>query len=165
MGRNRRRLATVVAVLTFAIVGAACGPRVASAPGCAGPGGPPNAVSATIYNRVNSDRAGRGLGPLAWNDQLYCLAVDWSTQLGSSGSFHHRDLGAVLRSPAYSGWRTLGENIFRGPAGMNGNQIEDAWLASPPHAANIFSTAYHSIGIGLYYAPDGRVYATQNFGG
>jgi len=163
VGKNRRRIGTVVAVLVIAVVGAACGPRGGGAPACAGPGGPPDAVSSTIYNRVNADRG--GLPPLAWNDQLYCLALDWSTQLGNSGSFYHRDLGAVLRSPEYSGYRTLGENIFRGPAGLDGNQIEDAWINSPPHYANIVSTSFTSIGIGLYYAPDGRVYATQNFGG
>jgi uncharacterized protein YkwD len=165
MGRNRRRFGAVIAVLAIALVGAACGPKAPAAPACAGPGGPPDAVSATIYNRVNSDRAGAGLGPLSWNDQLYCLAVDWSTQLGSSGAFHHRDIGATLLSPEYSGWHTLGENIFRGPASLDGNQIEDAWMNSSPHRANILSGAFHSIGIGLYYAADGRVYATQNFGG
>jgi len=162
---SRRTVGTVVAVLALAVVGAACGPQPKAAPSCAGPGRPPDAITSVIYNRVNSDRAGSGLGPLAWNDQLYCLALDWSTQLGNSGSFHHRDIGAVLRSPEYRGYHTLGENIFRGPASMNGDQIEDAWMNSQGHRDNILSPAFTSIGIGLYYAPDGRVYATQNFGG
>jgi uncharacterized protein YkwD len=116
-----------------------------------------------IYNRVNADRG--GLGGLYWNGQLACLAMDWSTQLGNSGTFHHRDLNAVLNSPGYGGWNTLGENIMTGGASMSGDAIENAFMNSAPHRANILSPSFNSIGVGVYYAPNGNVYVTQNFGG
>jgi uncharacterized protein YkwD len=163
---RKKRIGTALAVLGVGIVGAACGPSAQSgAPACAAPGGPPDAVTSTVYNRTNGERAARGLRGLSWNGQLYCLALDWSTQLGRSGSFYHRDLGALIRTPAYAGYNTLGENILRGSASMTGDQMHAAWMASPAHAANIVSPSYTSIGIGLYYTGAGQVYATENFGG
>jgi uncharacterized protein YkwD len=162
---GKRKIGAAVAVLALAAIGAGCMGAAPAAPSCNAPAGPPDAVTSAVYNGTNGTRAYFGRGALAWNGQLYCLAADWSTQLGQSGSFHHRDLGPVINSPEYSAYRTLGENILRGPASMTGNDMMNGWMASPGHAANIISGSYTSIGIGLFYAPDGSVYATQNFGG
>ena len=156
----RRKIGSVVAAGAVAIAISACGPPVQSSAACSAP---PDAVTSTIYNRVNADRG--GLGGLAWNGQLACLALDWSTQLGNSGTFHHRDLNAQLNAPGYGGWHTLGENILSGPRSMTGDAIENAFDASPEHYANIMSGAFNSIGVGVFYAPNGNVYVTQNFGG
>lgn len=164
--RSTRKVGAAVAVLALVAIGAACAPAPApSAPSCAAPPGPPDAVTTSVLSGTNGVRSYFGKPSLGWNPQLYCLATDWSTQLGQSGSFRHRDLGPIIRSPEYGGYNTLGENILRGPASMNGDQMVDAWMASPGHAANILSGSYSSIGIGLFYAADGSVYATQNFGG
>jgi uncharacterized protein YkwD len=163
---GKRKVGAAIAVLALAAVGAACGPAAAPAPpSCNGPAGPPDAVTSTVLNETNAKRNQAGRASLSWNRQLYCLAVDWSTQLGQSGSFHHRNLGPVINSPEYAGYHTLGENILRGPASMSGASMVSAWMASPGHAANILSPSYTSIGIGLFYTSNGQVYATQNFGG
>jgi uncharacterized protein YkwD len=162
---GKRRVGAAIAVLALAVIGAACVPPAPPAPSCNAPAGPPDAVTSAVYNGTNGTRAFFGLGGLAWRGQLYCLAADWSMQLGQSGSFHHRDLGPVINSPEYAAYRTLGENILRGPGSMTGDNMMSAWMASPGHAANILSGSYTSIGIGLFYAADGSVYATQNFGG
>jgi uncharacterized protein YkwD len=165
-GRKTKRITTALAVLGVGVAAAACGPSATSGPpACAAPAYPPGAVTSTILNRTNGQRAAGGVGGLSWNPQLYCLALDWSTQLGQSGTFHHRDLNSVINSAGYRGYHTLGENILRGSASMDGNSMHDAWMRSPEHAANIMSASYSSIGIGLYYTPGGQVYATQNFGG
>jgi uncharacterized protein YkwD len=132
-------------------------------PGCSQGNAQADAVTSVIYNRVNADRG--GLGGLSWNGQLACLAMDWSIQLGNSGTFHHRDLHAVLNWAGYGGWNTLGENILAGGSWMSGDAIEDAFMNSPEHRANVLSPTYNSVGVGVYYAPDGNVYVTQNFGG
>lgn len=163
---GKRKIQATIAVLALAVVGAACGPSAPSAaPSCDAPAGPPDAVTSAVYNGTNGTRAYFGKPGLAWNGQLYCLAVDWSTQLGQSGSFYHRSLTPVINSAEYASYRTLGENILRGPASMTGDDMMSAWMASPGHAANILSDAYTSIGIGLFYTASGQVYATQNFGG
>jgi uncharacterized protein YkwD len=133
---------------------------------CAAPAGPADAVSSAVFNQVNAERAMSGLAALSWNKQLYCLSTDWSGQMASRGSLTHRDLNAVIHSPGYGSYRTLGENILRGGASMTGLQMEAAWMASAPHRANILNPSFNSIGIGLTTTPDGAtVYATQNFGG
>ena len=141
----------------------AAGPFIGSGASCGAPGGPPDAVTSTIFQRTNADRAANGLGALVWNPQLYCLAIDWSTQLGNSGTFDHRDLNSVLHSGAFAGYTALGENLLRAGASVDGNQMEDAWLNSPGHRANIMQGAYTSFGIAVYYV-NGQVYATVNFG-
>jgi uncharacterized protein YkwD len=118
-----------------------------------------------VYARTNSDRAANGLGPLAWNGKLWCLASGWSNYMASSGVLAHRNLAPVLNSADFAGYNTLGENIAHGPGGMSGDALENAWLASPSHAANIMSPAFSSIGIASAVAPDGTIYVTENFAG
>ena len=84
--------------------------------------------------------------------------------MASTGSLVHRDLAATLRSPAYAGYRTLGENILRGPVSMTARQMHDAWMASPSHRANILATGFTKIGIGSA-TTGSTIYVTQNFGG
>ena len=161
-----QRVKTLVAGLAIAAAGSACAPSASSSATCAAPSSPPAGVISDIYRDVNADRAANGRRPLSWNPQLFCLANDWSNQMAASGSLHHRDLNVVIRSAGYGGYRTLGENILRGPRSMSGAAMEDAWMGSPTHRANILSGAFTSIGISFRYSPDGStVYATQNFGG
>jgi uncharacterized protein YkwD len=162
-----KRFATLAVGLAVAIGASACAPSVAQGvPACAAPAAAVDPVSVAVFNRVNGDRAALGLGGLAWNAQLYCLAADWSFQMAATGWLHHRDLNAVIHSAEYSGYHTIGENILRGGAGLTGDQMEDAWMASPGHRANVVNPAFSSIGIALALSPDGeKIYATQNFGG
>jgi len=156
--RGRLLVAGLIVVATAGCITPSAGPS-----GCAG--GPPDGVTATLYARTNADRAANGLGPLSWNPQLWCLASQWSSQMAASGAFGHRDVAGTLGSPGFRGYRTLGENIGRGPGDTTGDQFEDAWLASPSHVANIMSGAYSSVGIAIAVAPDGTLYVTANFGG
>ncbi len=154
-------------MLAIALIASACGPRPAAGPPpCAAPAAPNDLVSAAIFQDVNGERSTAGLRALTWNRQLYCLSTDWSAQMSATGNLHHRDLNVTIRSPGYSAYRTLGENVLRGPTGMTGQAMVDAWIASPLHRANVLSPSFTSIGIGLAMSPDGsQVYATQNFGG
>jgi uncharacterized protein YkwD len=77
---------------------------------------------------------------------------------------YHRDLGAAIRSPEYSNYRTLGENVLYGPAGMSGAAMHDAWMNSSSHRANILSGAFSSFAVATTTA-GGTVWAAENFGG
>lgn len=158
--RIRKQLA-VLSIVAIALVGAGCRPKAAPAPAaCAGA----SATAAAVVALANQSRASVGLGPLAWNGQLACLAAGWSGHIIATGQFVHRDLAATLRSPGYEGWRTLGENILRGGATMTAEQMHQAWMNSPGHRANILSPNFRYIGVGLAYG-NGLVAVTQNFGG
>jgi len=84
--------------------------------------------------------------------------------MGDSNSMHHRDLAAALGSPGYGGYRTLGENVLVGPSNLGGNGMHDAWMNSPEHRANILSGAYSSFAVATY-SSNGKIWATENFGG
>jgi uncharacterized protein YkwD len=166
--KTKRRIGLVVAVAGVVMLLAACQPQAPAAPAqqaaVACPGSPDTTVTQAIFNGVNADRAANGLGPLAWNPQLACLATDHSNTMATTGDFSHRDLAAVIRLPEYGGYASLGENILVGPNSMTGTDMETAWMNSPGHRANILSPNFDSIGIGIAASPDGRVWATQNFG-
>jgi uncharacterized protein YkwD len=164
--KRKRRIGLAVVMAGVVMLLAACQPRAATvqAASTCGPAAPDNSITQAVFDRVNSDRAANGLGPLSWNAQLACLAQDHSNWMATTGSFTHRDLSVTIRQPAYSGYASLGENILVGPNSMTGGQMEDAWMNSPGHRANILSPNFDSIGIAVGWSSDGRIWATQNFG-
>ncbi len=167
--RVRSTMRAFAALVVVGTVAAACGPQTASAPkttatATSTPSCPPNATTSTIFNLTNGARQSSGVPGLRWNGQLGCLAQDWSQHMAATGVMTHRDLSATLRSPGYSTYRTLGENILHGPGSMSAQQMHDAWMASPDHRANILNGAFTSMGIGVAYAR-GEVWATEDFGG
>jgi len=159
---RRRSVVLATVVVAFAILAAACGP-VEAPPPAGAPGAPPDAITATVFNRTNADRAAQGLGELVWNARLAGLAGDWAQYLADTHQFFHRDLATVIESPGFESYASLGENILVGPEGIDGNQMEDAWLASPSHRANIMGN-YDTMGVAIAYGNDGKIRAVVNFG-
>jgi uncharacterized protein YkwD len=118
-----------------------------------------------LYNALNYDRVGAGLPALTWSPKLANNAGTWAAQMAGANSLYHQNLSALIYSPDYTAFRTLGENILVGPGSMTAVQIEGAWRASPPHWANITNPAFNVVGIGYVRGPDGRIWAVQEFGG
>jgi uncharacterized protein YkwD len=166
MGATRRRRLGLLAaaLLGIAIVGAACDPAPPPPPppppACPGPDHP---VESVVYNRVNADRQAAGLNVLAWDSQLACNAQHWANTMAGSGNFSHQDLNGVIRSAGYENFASLGENILVGPNSLDGNTIQNSWMNSPGHRANIMGW-FDSVGIGIGFGADGRLWATQEFG-
>jgi uncharacterized protein YkwD len=160
----QRRLRFLAAIIGITVLASGCFSGTAAPPP---PPSPPPAASgpaAEIVAAVNQTRAGLGLPPFGHNGQLDALARDWSAHMAATGVFAHRNLQATIEQPAFSPFRQLGENILRGGCGMSPREMVDAWMRSPGHRANIASTLYDHIGVGVVCGPDGRVWATQNFG-
>ena len=80
-------------------------------------------------------------------------------------SLYHQNLGALLYSPDYYGYYTLGENILVGPGGMSAGRDRGRLANSAPHWANITIRSFNVVGIGYVRGPDGRIWAVQEFGG
>jgi uncharacterized protein YkwD len=146
--------ALVVATLTAGCYSGTSNRREAAVPE---PG-----LSREIFELVNADRAANGLGPLAWDDRLAGVAQGWSDQMAASGSFRHSDINATIRRPEFNGFTRMGENILVGSCGMSAGEMEQAWMNSPSHRANILGP-YNLIGIGAVCS-GGRLWATQSFG-
>jgi hypothetical protein len=162
--RRLRRLLAIGAMALGVTTGAvACGEPEPPPP-------PPACASvhdATIqrvYDSVNIDRAGQGLGPLEWDGDLACNAQDWADHLASITTLVHQDLPALLASPGYAGtWNGLGENLLAGNTGMTGDTMADVWINSPHHRDNILGP-FTSVGVAMTRSPDGRLWVVQEFG-
>jgi uncharacterized protein YkwD len=128
-------------------------------------GGPSDPYVSQLFSSLNADRTGAGLPAFAWNGMLASNAAAWAQQMANANSLYHQNLGALLASPSYAGFHTIGENILVGPSTMTPQQMEAAWKASPPHWANITNGAFNQVGIGVFRGADGRLWAAQEFGG
>ena len=158
---SRKALAVVFALLVGVGV-AACAPP---APAPTSSGAPGDAFQSQLYSAVNADRGSVGEPGFGWNAALAAKATAWAQQMANANSLYHQNLSALLGDPCCSGFHTLGENIVVGPGSMSAASIEAAWRASALHWANITNRAFTVIGIGYYRAPDGRIWAVQDFGG
>jgi uncharacterized protein YkwD len=126
---------------------------------------PPAGLPKQVFDATNAARAANGLGPLVWDQQLYDLANAHSIYMASTFSFVHQNLSAILRSPGWEGFWTLGENILNGSNRMTGQEMVNLWMSSAGHRANILNPNFNVIGIGFGWSSDGRVWSTQDFGG
>ncbi len=131
------------------------------------PGGPPSggAPSAStpasagvdrmvedLLTRINDERATRGVAPMAWDEGLARGARDWAEEMSRSGMRH---------SPGAGG--DYGENVqYRSKA--TAGALHLTWMSSDPHRDNIVWAAYGAVGVGIYCAPDGVVWAVERFG-
>lgn len=157
LGTRRARLlasALVVATLTAGCYADGNSARESAVPA--------SGVGREVYELVNADRAANGLPALTWNSQLGALAQGWSEHMAATGNFAHSDINSTIRSPAFNAFTSLGENILVGPCKMNASEMEQAWMNSPSHRANILGR-YNLIGIGMVCS-GGRLWATQSFG-
>jgi uncharacterized protein YkwD len=114
---------------------------------------------------LNSERAARGLAPLAANGQLGKAAESYSATMVRQQFFDHvSPSGSTLknrvRGTSYLRGRirswSLGENIGWGSGVLASPQrIVNSWMSSPPHRRNILFRGFRHVGIGIVTgAPD-----------
>ena len=72
----------------------------------------------------------------------------------------HQDLGAVMRDCKLN---TAGENVAYG-YGTGKSVVNDGWMNSEGHRANILNPSYRLMGIGARKGHNGRWYVAQVFG-
>lgn len=122
-------------------------------------------VESQVLSLVNSERAKAGLRPLALNWQLSRVARYKSQDMIDKNYFDHT-------SPTYGSPFTMmknfginysyaGENIAYGQ--KTATAVMTSWMNSAGHKANILSSNYNQIGVGLAIKSDGTCYWTQQF--
>ncbi|HVM53926.1 MAG TPA: cell wall-binding repeat-containing protein [Acidimicrobiales bacterium] len=123
------------------------------------------ATEADLFDRINAERAARGIAPLGHDPDLAALAKEWSQTMGATGSYVHRDLRGVFDDPRFAGRiRSVGENIFLNRFHEDsGWFLHDGWMHSDGHRRNILRESWDIGGVGVHCAPDGVMWATQNF--
>ncbi|WP_222195441.1 CAP domain-containing protein [Modestobacter italicus] len=142
----------------------ATAPPPGSAP-AGDPSAPPEEqIARAVFDRVNAEREARGLEPVAWDDALAGVARDWSAEMADTGRFEHQDIGAVLQRDELSGFRAMGENIFRATGPVPAGAVHAGWMRSDDHRVNVLNPGWDRLGVGVFCAADGSVWATQEFG-
>jgi hypothetical protein len=103
-----------------------------------------------LLNAVNQDRAANGLGPLKWDSSLAAAASGHAERMAGERQLAHQYQGEpdlVTRvSQQGAHFRVIAENVAMGPDVLG---LENQWMHSAPHRANILDPRLNAIGIGL----------------
>jgi hypothetical protein len=108
-----------------------------------------DAIAVELVQRINVERATRGLHALYVDPTLKYFAVNWAHYLGASGRFEHQNLGRIF--PAAPGkFKEVGEDLFKGSGGsaMDAGTAHLSLMKSPDHRANILLPEHTMIGVG-----------------
>ena len=127
-------------------------------------------IEQLIFNKVNEERAKAGVPALSYNSTMETYARVKSKDMGVRNYFDHVDPdGDMITAQmardgvSYNAW---GENIAYiggvSDAAALAEQFMTNWMNSDGHRANILSTNFTSIGVGVYKSGN-RYYATQEF--
>lgn len=103
--------------------------------GCLTPG------QESVLNELNADRRVYGRSNLPIHDQAQAKAQAWAEKLASEGRLYHSN----LQSGITARWCGLGENVGYGGSVA---QIQDAYMASAGHRANVLNTTWNGVGVG-----------------
>lgn len=108
-----------------------------------------------VLNELNADRKANSRSVLPIQADAQRKAQAWAEKLARENKLYHSNLPDGISTR----WCSLGENVGYGP---NVAAIEDGYMASSGHRANILSTKWNGVGVG--YAKNGsRVYTVQVF--
>ena len=59
----------------------------------------------------------------------------------------------------------MGDNIGAGGGLDTADAIEQLWMNSAPHRANILNGSYRAVGVGIAYSADGQAWVVADFAG
>lgn len=174
--KTSRALVGVLSALVFTTAGCAVveaspgsavgatGPAPQSPPGEGADVGAEERMARAIFDRVNDERRERGLEPVEWNDSLAGVAREWSAAMAGTGVLEHQDMREVLGQEELSGFTGIGENIFTASGPVPAGVAHVGWMRSDGHRANVLNPGWDRLGVGVFCADDGSVWATQQFG-
>ncbi|HXZ81833.1 MAG TPA: CAP domain-containing protein [Terriglobales bacterium] len=116
-----------------------------------------------LLEMLNQSRIQQGLAPLRMDQRLTAAAREHSRVMADRGQLSHQlpgeaNLSRRLRDSQVA-FISAGENIDMG----NGwQQAHSAFMASPPHRANILDDDYENVGIGVVER-HGTYWITEDF--
>jgi uncharacterized protein YkwD len=125
-------------------------------------------VDLGVLQQLNQIREAHHLAPLALSRNLTAAARQHSDDMLAKGYFAHNSSNGeqfwqrieAFYPEARSGYWSVGENLYWTPGPATAPGSMKAWMASPPHRANILSPAWRQIGVSTVTSDD----ATGVFG-
>ena len=127
-------------------------------------------IEQLILQKVNEERVAAGISPLNYNSTMEHYARLKSKDMGDRGYFDHADpegkyITEQMKADGVN-YRAWGENIAYISGGSGNSALADRfmtnWMNSSGHRANILSTNFTSMGVGVYKIGN-TYYATQEF--
>ena len=118
-------------------------------------------LEAHVIQELNAIRAAHGLPRLKRSNALRRSAVGHSVAMATVGFFTHESQDGTpfwrrvqqAYGPRTKGW-TVGENLAMfGGAEPSALDIVEAWMASPPHRANLLRSLFREAGVGVVFNP------------
>src|ERR1700727_990090 len=120
-------------------------------------------VEQQVMYLANADRAQQGLAPLKWDPALAQAAAEHAQLMAQQPALSHQYPGEpdlVARTAAAGAhFRSIAENVALAPTPQ---ALEQEWMHSAPHRANILNPTMNTIGIGLVRR-GGNYYAVEDF--
>src|SRR5271156_5041083 len=121
------------------------------------------AVERQVMDLANADRAQQGLAPLKWDPALAQAAADHAQLMAQQPALSHQYPGEadlVARGGAAGAhFRSIAENVALAPSPQ---ALEQEWMNSAMHRANILDPRMNAIGVGLVRR-GGNYYAVGDF--
>jgi hypothetical protein len=105
---------------------------------------------------TNSARSQNGLRAYSASSDLTSIANEWAAHMASTRTLAHNPNA----TSQVCCWQAMGENVG---VGGSVSEIQQAFMASSPHRANILSSTYTQVGIGTARGSDGRLYVDELF--
>jgi uncharacterized protein YkwD len=119
---------------------------------------------ARMYRATNSSRLNNGVHKAYIHYTMSRLARKHSIAMANRGSIFHTSK-SVIQGTYLKGvrWSTWGENV--GVTGGTISGIEQAFMKSPDHRANILNRSFRRVALGTYRDADGYLWVTVFFYG
>ena len=150
------RLAGAATLALLSIAGVSAAPTAAQTAAQTAEG----RYAAQATAATNAHRTEAGLAALRTNKCLRRAAVRQATLMAQREEMFHQDLGAVMSACHLN---AAGENVAYGyPSGRS--VVNDGWMHSEGHRANILNPSFRLMGIGARKGHDGSWYVAQVFG-
>jgi uncharacterized protein YkwD len=116
-----------------------------------------------LFNAANHERSAHGLPALQWSEALASAARKHALKMAGAGTVSHQLPGepnlAARATQAGARFVWLSENINQG---ANPAAIQQGWLDSPLHRANLLDADMNSIGVGVAER-HGQLFAVEDF--
>jgi uncharacterized protein YkwD len=151
MRRPARLLATAVAAVAPVI--GALAPQVMSTPAAATEQSVNavrlNGFEAALAARINAARRSSGLRPLVVVPGATDVARRWAWRLARAQALSHNpNLVRALSRAGSAAWTAIAENVGEGSS-ADPSSLFQAYMASPPHRANILDPSARYLGVGV----------------
>lgn len=130
-------------------------------------------IEELVHEETNQRRSDHSVGTLGYSQHLSAIALQHSRDMADRDFFDHTSPDGDNAGDRYRTFghddRSSGENIACIPldpttsARGAAQEVVKSWMKSPGHRKNILRDRFTEEGIGIYFTPNGSMYATQNF--